>query len=128
MSDVAWRMVPVDPTEDMISSATGLRPGCGGYGDISSRCVRDWNAMLKAAPHAPSLATRPSGLAVTVEELARHLFETDDPDAEELSWPEHDDDDGDRGNGGWVKVVPDMLADDYRTRAAGLLRFMGCEV
>jgi hypothetical protein len=128
MSDLAWVLVPVMPTEDMIAATTSMRPGCGGYGDIAARCVRDWNAMVKSAPHAPSIADRPSGKAVTVEELARHLFETDDPDLEELSWPDHSDDDGSRGDGGWIKLVSDLTAEEYRARAADLLRFMGCEV
>lgn len=83
--------------------------------------------MVKAAPHAPSMA-RPSGKTVTVEDLARHLFETDDPDVEELSWPDHPDDDGNRGGGSWVKLVSDLTAEEYRAKAADLLRFMGCEV
>ncbi|MCZ7862482.1 hypothetical protein O9X98_14000 [Agrobacterium salinitolerans] len=105
-----------------------MRPGCGGYGDIAARCVRDWNSMVKATPHAPGLGARPSGKAVTVEDLARHLFETDDPDAPELSWPDHPDDDGNRGDGMWVRLVSEMTAEEYRARAVDLLRFMGCEV
>ena len=128
MTDTIWQLVPVNPTEDMIAAATSMRPGCGGYGDISARCVRDWNSMLKAAPPVPSLSKRPSGKAVTVEELARHLFETDDPNAHELTWPAHPDDDGNRGDGMWVKLVSEMTADDYRAKAVDLLKFMGCEV
>lgn len=126
MTDLTWKLVPANPTVDMIAAATGVRPGCGGYGDIASRCVRDWNAMVRRAPSAPSLSER--GKAVTVEDLARYLFETEDVAADEYSWPEHDDDDGSRGGGGWVKIVSGMTADEYRERAAGLLRFMGCEV
>ncbi len=128
MSDPVWALVPVQPTEDMIAAATSMRPGCGGYGDIAARCVRDWNSMVKATPHAPGLAARPSGKAVTVEDLARHLFETDDPDVQELSWPDHPDDDGNRGDGMWVRLVSEMTAEEYRARAVDLLRFMGCEV
>jgi hypothetical protein len=126
-NDIAWRLVPVNPTEDMIAAATCVRPGCGSYGDISSRSVRDWNAMLKAAPTAPSLSVSLSGRAVTVEDLARHMFESDDPSAQDMSWPDHDEDDGYRGDGGWVSIVSVVVLEEYREKAAALLRFMGCE-
>ena len=125
---MVWKLVPVDPTGDMVVSAVGVRPGGAGYSDVAAKCIRDWNAMVKSAPPSPALEGRISGRAVTVDELARHLFETDDPEAEELSWPEHDDDDGERGDGGWVKLLPALSAEEYRDRARTLLRFMGCEV
>lgn len=76
MTDLTWKLVPANTTVDMIAAATGVRPGCGGDGDIASRCVRDWNAIVRRAPSAPSLSER--GKAVTVEDLARYLFETED--------------------------------------------------
>ncbi|MBY3432842.1 hypothetical protein HFN89_01460 [Rhizobium laguerreae] len=127
MSEIVWRLVPANPTEDMIAAATDVRPGCGSYGDIASRCVRDWNAMLKAAPHAPALVAGQPGRAVTVEDLARHMFESDDPAAQDTSWPEHDEDDGYRGDGGWSKIASVTVLEEYREKAAALLRFMGCE-
>lgn len=126
MTDTVWKLVPVNPTPRMISAAIGLTSDSRGYTDVAAKCVRDWNDMVKAAPPAPSLQSALTGRAVTVEALARYLFETDDPDVEELSWPEHEEDDGSRGNGGWVKLVSPLVADEYRNRASGLLRFMGC--
>jgi hypothetical protein len=82
--------------------------------------------MIKAAPQAPSRSER--GKAITVDQLARYLFETEDPSVEEFSWPEHEDDDGSRGGGGWTKIVSNMTLEEYRDKAVGLLRFMGCEV
>lgn len=126
MNETVWRLVPVNPTEDMVAAATGVRPGCGSYGDISSRCVRDWNSMLKAAPTSPSLSANLAGRAVTGEDLARFMFESDDPSAQDMSWPEHEDDDGNRGDGGWVSIASIVVLEEYREKAAQLLRFIGC--
>lgn len=125
MTEIAWKLVPVNPTSEMISAGCGLESEGNGYNAIAAKCVRDWNAMLKAAPVSPAHAGLISGRPVTTETLARHLYEIDDPDIGELSWPENDEDDGNRGDGGWVKLVPPLVADEYRERARGIMAFMG---
>lgn len=128
MTDMTWKLVPVSPTPEMITAAVGLKEENYGYSNIAAKCVRDWNDMLKAAPASPVLEGKLSGKAVTVEQLAKYLFENDDPDADELTWPDDDDDEGYRGDGGWVKLVSPIVADEYRDKARGILHFMGCEV
>lgn len=65
----------------------------------------------------------------SVEDVARHLFEHD-VETKQLDtrwayhWPQDDNDDGYRGDGGYVTILPEYLLIRYRERAKAVLAYI----
>lgn len=87
------------------------------------QAARDIIALCCAPPPQP---TQEGGWRPDAEELAKFLHdEIDLPDKfVGRQWPLHDDDDGYRGDGGYVKLQPKDVVEHYRDAAKRLAIFI----